>query len=54
MNCENRLYFSSDYMEGAHPAILARLTEMNMVHSSGYGTDTFSEAATSACTRPAP
>lgn len=42
MNCENRLYFSSDYMEGAHPAILARLTEMNMVHSSGYGTDTFS------------
>ena len=45
MNRKNRLFFSSDYMEGAHPAILARLTEMNMVHSSGYGTDTFSEAA---------
>ena len=45
MNRENRLFFSSDYMEGAHPAILARLTEMNMVHSAGYGTDTFSEAA---------
>ena len=32
-------------MEGAHPQILARLAEMNMVHSAGYGTDTFSEAA---------
>lgn len=45
MNREDRLYFSSDYMEGAHPAILARLSENNMVHSSGYGTDAFSGSA---------
>lgn len=32
-------------MEGAHPAVLARLTENNRVPASGYGTDAFSEAA---------
>ncbi|MBR4764968.1 MAG: aminotransferase class V-fold PLP-dependent enzyme [Lachnospiraceae bacterium] len=41
----DRLYFASDYMEGAHPAILQRLLETNMVHSAGYGLDTFSESA---------
>lgn len=40
-----KLPFSSDYMEGAHPAVLARLTENNLVPASGYGTDAFSEAA---------
>ena len=40
-----RLYFASDYMEGAHPAILQRLTETNMEHSPGYGMDAYSESA---------
>ena len=45
-NQENtRLYFASDYMEGAHPAILQRLTETNMEHSPGYGMDSYSESA---------
>lgn len=37
--------FASDYMEGAHPAILARLMETNMLKTQGYGTDSFSESA---------
>ena len=40
-----RLSFASDYMEGAHPAILQRLVETNLTRSAGYGLDTFSEAA---------
>ncbi len=52
----DRLYFASDYMEGAHPAILQRLLETNMVHSAGYGLDTFSESARArirrACSAP--
>ena len=39
------LYFESDYTEGAHPAVLARLCETNMEHVSGYGEDKFCEAA---------
>ena len=39
------LSFASDYMEGAHPAILKRLAETNLLQSAGYGTDEFSEAA---------
>ena len=41
----DKLYFTSDYMEGAHPAILQRLAETNLVKSAGYGTDGFSESA---------
>ena len=33
------LSFASDYMEGAHPAILRRLTEMNLDKTPGYGLD---------------
>ena len=40
-----RLYFSSDYMEGAHPRILERLVETNMLHTVGYGLDEFTESA---------
>ena len=40
-----RLSFVSDYMEGAHPKILTRLVETNMVKSAGYGLDTYSESA---------
>lgn len=41
----DRLFFASDYMEGAHPAILQRLVETNLLHSAGYGLDEFSESA---------
>lgn len=39
------LYFDCDYMEGAHPAILERLTQTNMEHTYGYGKDAYCEAA---------
>ena len=39
------LYFDSDYMEGAHPAILQRLMETNMEHTYGYGKDAYCESA---------
>jgi len=42
---KRKLQFASDYMEGAHPAILERLLETNLVKSAGYGLDEFSESA---------
>ncbi len=46
MNNETRRPgFASDYMEGAHPAILRRLQETNMAQTAGYGLDEFSESA---------
>ncbi len=39
------LYFMSDYTEGAHPGVLQRLTELNMVSLPGYGEDEYCEAA---------
>lgn len=42
---ENRLYFASDYMEGAHPNILDRLLETNYLHSTGYGLDEYTASA---------
>ncbi|MCR5356815.1 MAG: aminotransferase class V-fold PLP-dependent enzyme [Lachnospiraceae bacterium] len=43
-------------MEGAHPAIIRRLTETNMEQSAGYGSDEYSESARekirSACNAP--
>ena len=41
----SKLFFASDYMEGAHPKILQCLMETNLVHSAGYGTDEYSESA---------
>lgn len=41
----NKLSFSSDYMEGAHPEILRRLLETNMEKTNGYGLDPYSESA---------
>ena len=41
----DKLYFGSDYQEGAHPAILQRLTETNLEKSEGYGTDAFCASA---------
>lgn len=41
----SRLTFGSDYMEGAHPLILERLMETNMLQTSGYGMDPICERA---------
>ena len=40
-----KLCFASDYMEGAHQEILARLAETNMMQTAGYGGDDFCAAA---------
>ncbi len=37
--------FASDYLEGAHEAILRRLTETNYEKLSGYGSDPYCESA---------
>ena len=37
--------FESDYIAGAHPAILKKLAETNMEALPGYGTDRYSERA---------
>lgn len=37
--------FSSDYVHGAHPAILERLCETNMEETPGYGEDEYCERA---------
>ena len=42
---ERKLSFASDYLEGAHPAILQRLAQTNLVQTVGYGLDEFSETA---------
>nr|QGT51511.1 amino acid lyase [uncultured Spirochaetaceae bacterium] len=39
--------FESDYIEGAHPEILRRLSETNFVQASGYGHDEFCDSAKS-------
>jgi len=38
----SRLFFRNDYGEGAHPVVLAKLTETNMEHTCGYGLDEYS------------
>ena len=39
------LYFMSDYTEGAHPEVLRRLCELNMVSLPGYGEDEYCSMA---------
>ena len=39
------IYFNSDYLEGAHPSIMKRLTETNMAQSVGYSEDEYCAAA---------
>ena len=39
------LNFACDYNQGAHPAILKRMLENNLVKSGVYGDDAFSESA---------
>ena len=40
-----KLQFASDYMDGAHPAVMKRLLETNGLKTAGYGLDEFSESA---------
>ncbi len=39
------LYFNSDYMAGAHPAVLERLVATNLEHTVGYGYDDYTAKA---------
>lgn len=39
------LSFASDYVEGAHPAILQRFMETNLVKQAGYGSDEYTASA---------
>ena len=39
------IYFNSDYLEGAHPAIMERLMQANMEQTVGYGEDEYCAAA---------
>lgn len=39
------LSFLSDYTEGAHPKVLRRLNELNMISLPGYGEDECCEEA---------
>lgn len=39
------LSFSCDYMEGAHPAILRRLADINLEKNTGYGLDHYCDQA---------
>ncbi|MBR2214773.1 MAG: aminotransferase class V-fold PLP-dependent enzyme [Selenomonadaceae bacterium] len=41
----SRVSFASDYLEGAHPAIMERLNATNFWQTAGYGEDEFSAAA---------
>lgn len=43
---DTHLSFACDYMEGAHPNIIGRLAETNMLKTPGYGCDEFCESAT--------
>lgn len=38
-------FFDSDYLEGAHPAILEKLTATNFEQTPGYGCDKYCESA---------
>ena len=40
-----KLPFGSDYLQGAHPALLDQLVATNMQATPGYGTDAYSDRA---------
>ena len=40
-----KLPFGSDYLQGAHPALLDQLVATNMAATPGYGTDAYSDRA---------
>ena len=39
------IYFDTDYMAGAHPEVMKRLVETNLLHTPGYGEDAFTREA---------
>ena len=39
------ILFNSDYLEGAHPRVMARLMETNLMQTPGYGEDACCDAA---------
>jgi len=39
------LHFDSDYMRGAHPEVLRRLSETNLEQTVGYGSDQYTQKA---------
>lgn len=39
------LHFDTDYMEGAHPAVMSRLMETNLEQTVGYGNDAYTAEA---------
>ena len=45
MDKKKKLSFACDYAKGAHPSILKRLVETNMMETAGYGFDEISESA---------
>lgn len=45
MNWQTMISLLNDYSEGAHPRILALLTEHNLAQCAGYGEDVYSEQA---------
>lgn len=44
-HADDRLYFLSDYMEGAHPAVLEALVRTNLEKTPGYGEDRYCDEA---------
>lgn len=40
-----KLFFASDYMEGAHPAIIEKLVNSNLEKTVGYGFDPYTDSA---------
>ncbi|MBQ9156214.1 MAG: low specificity L-threonine aldolase [Eubacterium sp.] len=45
MDSKNKLWFASDYQEGACRQIIEKLVETNYEHSPGYGTDDYCNSA---------
>ncbi len=45
MENEEKLFFASDYLKGAHPSIIKRLSDTNMDHTVGYGLDPICDGA---------
>ena len=45
VDTKEKLIFTSDYTEGAHPAIMQRLNDTNFEKTAGYGNDEYSESA---------
>lgn len=56
MTENEKVYFDSDYIAGAHPKVLARLAETNLEPLAGYGSDPYCNSAAekirSACACP--